>query len=46
LLADAKLRELDARIARAQRMRRAVQAGLGCGCAAVEDCVARESPPP
>ncbi|HEX2188717.1 MAG TPA: MerR family transcriptional regulator [Longimicrobiaceae bacterium] len=38
-LAQAKLRDLDALIARAHGMRRAIEAGLGCGCVRVEDCV-------
>lgn len=37
-LAQAKLRELDERIARAERMKRAVRAGLACGCADVGNC--------
>ena len=41
-LAQAKLRELDATIARAERMREALQAGLACGCVRVEDCVVPE----
>lgn len=38
-LAGAKLRELDELIERATRMRRAIEAGLGCGCVRLEDCV-------
>lgn len=38
-LAEAKLRELDELIARAERMKRAIRAGLACGCVRVEDCV-------
>ena len=38
-LAEAKLRELDALIARAVQMRRAIEVGLGCGCLRLEDCV-------
>jgi MerR family redox-sensitive transcriptional activator SoxR len=38
-LAGAKLAELDALVERAARMRRAVEAGLACGCARLEDCV-------
>jgi DNA-binding transcriptional MerR regulator len=37
-LAGAKLAELDALIDRAARMRRAIEAGLACGCARMEDC--------
>lgn len=37
-LAAAKLVELDALVARAARMRRAIEAGLACGCARMEDC--------
>lgn len=39
-LAHDKLRELDALIARATRMRRAIEAGLACGCVRVDDCIA------
>jgi MerR family transcriptional regulator, redox-sensitive transcriptional activator SoxR len=38
-LAKAKVAELDALIERATRMKRAIVAGLGCGCVRVEDCV-------
>jgi MerR family redox-sensitive transcriptional activator SoxR len=38
-LARSKLRELDALVARAARMRRAIEAGLACGCVRIEDCV-------
>ena len=38
-LAHSKLRELDALIAKAEQMKRAIQAGLACGCVRVEDCV-------
>ncbi len=38
-LAQAKLKEMDDLIARAQRMRQAILAGLGCGCVRLEDCV-------
>jgi MerR family transcriptional regulator, redox-sensitive transcriptional activator SoxR len=38
-LAQAKLRELDQLVARAEQMRRAIQAGLECGCVRWEDCV-------
>jgi MerR family transcriptional regulator, redox-sensitive transcriptional activator SoxR len=38
-MAQAKLRELDDLIARAEQMKRAIAAGLACGCVRVEDCV-------
>lgn len=38
-LAQAKLKEMDDLIVRAQRMRQAILAGLGCGCIRLEDCV-------
>lgn len=38
-LAESKLTELDELIARAQQMRQAIVAGLGCGCIRLEDCV-------
>ena len=38
-LARTKMRELDELIARALRMKGAIQAGLGCGCVRLEDCV-------
>lgn len=38
-LAQAKLRELDALVERAARMRRAIEAGLTCGCVRIEDCM-------
>ena len=38
-LAKTKVAELDALIERATRMKRAILAGLGCGCVRVEDCV-------
>jgi MerR family redox-sensitive transcriptional activator SoxR len=38
-LAQAKVAELDALIDRATRMKRAIEAGLDCGCVRVEDCV-------
>jgi MerR family transcriptional regulator, redox-sensitive transcriptional activator SoxR len=38
-LARAKLKELDAVIARAQRMKAAIELGLGCGCIRIEDCL-------
>jgi MerR family redox-sensitive transcriptional activator SoxR len=37
-LAERKLQELDELIASAQRMRRAVEAGMRCGCLRIEDC--------
>ena len=37
-LAGAKLEELDALVARIARMRRAIELGLRCGCARIEDC--------
>lgn len=39
VLAEQKVVELDALIADAQRMRRALQEGMRCGCLRVEDCV-------
>jgi MerR family redox-sensitive transcriptional activator SoxR len=42
-LAHDKLRELDALIARATRMRGAIQAGLACGCVSVDDCMAGDA---
>jgi MerR family transcriptional regulator, redox-sensitive transcriptional activator SoxR len=44
-LAKAKVAELDALIERAVRMKRAILAGLGCGCVRVEDCVVDASGP-
>ena len=38
-LARAKLKELDDVIARALRMKAAIQLGLECGCIRVEDCL-------
>ena len=38
-LALSKVRELDELIARAERMKAAIRAGLACGCVRVEDCV-------
>jgi MerR family redox-sensitive transcriptional activator SoxR len=38
-LADAKLRELDALIARAGQMKQAILAGMECGCVRMEDCI-------
>jgi MerR family redox-sensitive transcriptional activator SoxR len=43
-MAQAKLRELDELIARAEQMKRAIAAGLACGCVRVEDCVLPEDP--
>ena len=43
-LAHGKLRELDALIARATRMRHAIEAGLACGCVSVDDCMAPGPP--
>lgn len=37
-LATRKLQELDDLIANAQRMRRAVEVGMRCGCLRIEDC--------
>lgn len=41
-LARAKVKELDAVIARAQQMKQAIEHGLACGCIRIEDCL----PPP
>src|SRR6186713_3301169 len=38
-LAQQKIRELDALIARVQQMKRVLEAGLNCGCLRIEDCV-------
>lgn len=38
-LAHARLRELDALIARAEQMKRAMVAGMACGCMRMEDCI-------
>lgn len=38
-LARAKLAELDALIARATQMKRAIEVGIGCGCVRIEDCI-------
>jgi len=43
-LAHAKLRELDALIARAARMKQAILAGMECGCVRLDDCVLVASP--
>lgn len=51
-LARTKLRELDDLVARAERMKQAIRAGLACGCVRVEDCLlatdrgARPATPP
>jgi MerR family transcriptional regulator, redox-sensitive transcriptional activator SoxR len=37
-LATRKLQELDALVARAERMRRALQTAMRCGCLRIEDC--------
>lgn len=37
-LAEGKLRELDARIERAQQMKAVLEKGLNCGCLRLEDC--------
>ena len=37
-LAERKLQELDDLISSAQRMRRAVETGMKCGCLRIEDC--------
>jgi MerR family transcriptional regulator, redox-sensitive transcriptional activator SoxR len=39
VLAEQKVAELDALIADAERMRRALREGMRCGCLRVEDCV-------
>jgi MerR family transcriptional regulator, redox-sensitive transcriptional activator SoxR len=44
-LAEAKLRELDELVARAAQMRRAIEAGLACGCVRLEDCAIGERAP-
>jgi MerR family redox-sensitive transcriptional activator SoxR len=38
-LAKAKLRELDAVIDKARRMKAAIEYGLECGCIRIEDCL-------
>jgi MerR family transcriptional regulator, redox-sensitive transcriptional activator SoxR len=43
-LASAKLTELDALIARATQMKRALQAGMACGCVRIEDCTLLDQP--
>jgi MerR family redox-sensitive transcriptional activator SoxR len=37
-LAESKLAQLDALVARAERMRRALSAAMRCGCLRIEDC--------
>ena len=37
-LADKKLAELDAMVARMERMRRALNTAMKCGCLTIEDC--------
>ncbi len=37
-LARTKLREIDAMVARAARMRGVIEAGLACRCGGIEDC--------
>jgi MerR family redox-sensitive transcriptional activator SoxR len=37
-MADRKLAELDALVARAERMRQALRAAMQCGCLRIEDC--------
>ena len=48
-LALAKLKELDAVIAKARRRKGAIESGLSCGCIRVKDCLpkrqARAAPP-
>lgn len=41
-LARTKLRELDELVARAGRMKAAIQAGMECGCVRMEDCILAE----
>jgi MerR family transcriptional regulator, redox-sensitive transcriptional activator SoxR len=38
-LARAKVKELDDVISRSQRMKAAIELGLGCGCIRIEDCL-------
>jgi MerR family redox-sensitive transcriptional activator SoxR len=38
-LAKAKLKELDAIIAKARQMKAAIEDGLRCGCIRIEDCL-------
>lgn len=42
-LARSKLEELDALMANALRMRRAIEVGLRCGCVRLEDCTLAKS---
>jgi MerR family redox-sensitive transcriptional activator SoxR len=42
-LARAKIAELDASIERARRIRKALEAGLACGCIRIEDCLPRRA---
>jgi MerR family redox-sensitive transcriptional activator SoxR len=42
-LATSKLEELDALVASAARMRRAIEVGLRCGCVRLEDCALPET---
>ena len=42
-LAKSKLEELDALVANAARMRRAIEVGLQCGCIRLEDCALPET---
>jgi MerR family redox-sensitive transcriptional activator SoxR len=44
-LARAKLGQLDAVIARARRMKAAIELGLRCGCIRIEDCLPARRPP-
>jgi MerR family redox-sensitive transcriptional activator SoxR len=44
-LAHAKLRQLDALIARAGEMKQAILAGMECGCVRLEDCVLAQPAP-
>ena len=41
--AAVKLEELDALVANAARMRRAIEVGLQCGCIRLEDCALPET---
>jgi MerR family transcriptional regulator, redox-sensitive transcriptional activator SoxR len=41
-LALAKLKELDAVIEKARRMKGAIESGLSCGCIRVQDCLPRQ----
>jgi MerR family redox-sensitive transcriptional activator SoxR len=44
-LAHAKLRELDALIARAGQIKQAILAGMACGCVRLDDCVLAQPMP-